>query len=370
MNYSYTYTVTNPVQFPCFDDVLLEPVFSEVRSRQEVDPSTEFLGLKLSLPVTNSNMDTIASPALSKVLAEYGTISSIHRFCSIEDNVLAFKQSIFNGFKPIVAIGVGDTELARAKELASAGAEIFLLDVAHAGNTLVSDMFNTLVHDVPTGKFIVGNFGTGKEVLKFLEHCEVKRPDAICVGIGGGSMCLTRVVTGVGIPTLASILDCAGVCEENSMKMMVNGGLRNSGDIVKALAAGADLIMLGSMFAGTDEASGQQCLIPNKNPNVYNVNYALCGQTYCQGYHKEYRGSASIKSYEVQGKVASWRSPEGDSTWVNLKGPAVNVLNQINGGIRSACSYLNAFNIDQLRANAKFNYVTTNTVVENRAHGK
>lgn len=337
----------NTVSHPCFDDVLLEPVFSDIRSRQEVDPSTEFLGLKLSLPVTNSNMDTIADPRLSRVLHDYGTVSSLHRFCSIIDNRYAFISSVHNGIKPIVAIGVGEMELARAKLLADAGAEIFLLDVAHAANTLVSDMFNQLVHDVPTGKFIVGNFGTGKEVASFLNHCDVKKPDAICVGIGGGSMCLTRVVTGVGIPTLASILDCEQICDDEDMKMMVNGGLRNSGDVVKALAAGADLVMLGSMFAGTDEASGRR-----------------------DGDLKEYRGSASLSSYEVQGKVASWRSPEGDSTWVPLKGPAINVLNQINGGIRSACSYLNAFNIDQLRANATFNYVTTNTVVENRAHGK
>lgn len=337
----------NTVSHPCFDDVLLEPVFSEVRSRQEVNLYTDFLGLTLSLPVTNSNMDTVASPELSKVLHDYGTISSLHRFNSIVDNVKLFRNSIHNGIKPIVAIGVGENELNRAIDLASAGAEIFLLDVAHAANTLVSDMFNQLVHDVPTGKFIVGNFGTGKEVASFLNHCDTKKPDAICVGIGGGSMCLTRVVTGVGIPTLASILDCAEICDNENMKMMVNGGLRNSGDIVKALAAGADLIMLGSMFAGTDEASGRR-----------------------DGDRKEYRGSASLSSYETQGKVASWRSPEGDSTWVPLKGPALNVLNQINGGIRSGCSYLNAFDVTGLRAHAKFNYVTSNTVMENKAHGK
>jgi IMP dehydrogenase len=296
-------------------------------------------------------------------LAEYGTISSLHRFCSIEKNVELFEASIHNKIKPIVAVGVGQIELERAYALSNAGAEIFLLDVAHAANTAVSDMFNMLVDDIPTGKFIVGNFGTQKEVAKFLEHCTIKRPDAICVGIGGGSMCLTRVVTGVGIPTLASILDCAEICDENNMKMMVNGGLRNSGDIVKALAAGADLIMLGSMFAGTDEASGRRC-----TEHIEVIQGELCKHS-C-GVHKEYRGSASINSYEAQGKVATWRAPEGDSTWVPVKGPAINVLNSINGGIRSACSYLNASTIDQLRANAKFNIVTSNTVRENKAHGK
>lgn len=355
------------IKYPCFDDVLLEPVFSKIRSRQDVDPSIDFLGLKLSLPVTNSNMDTVASPGLSKVLHEYGTVSSIHRFCTIEKNIELFEASIHNNVKPIVAIGVGELELDRAYALSNAGAQIFLLDVAHAANIAVVEMFIMLKEDLPDAKFIVGNFGTGAEVQEFIRQVAMKQndvtyshlPDAICVGIGGGSMCLTRVVTGVGIPTLASIIDCVDVCEKYGMQMMVNGGLRNSGDIVKALAAGADLIMLGSMFAGTDEASGKSC-------NGYGFK-ASCG--FC-GNHKEYRGSASVTSYEVQGKIASWRAPEGDSTWVPLKGPTVNVLNGINGGIRSACSYLNASTIGELRANAKFNFMTSNTVIENKAHGK
>jgi IMP dehydrogenase len=346
----------------CFDDVLLEPIFSHVKSRQDVNPSTDFLGLKLSLPVTNSNMDTVASPELSKVLHDYGAVSSIHRFCTIEENVRLFKASIHNGIKPIVSVGVGEQELLRASKLAEAGAEIFLLDVAHAANILVVAMFQHLSAMLPNCKIIVGNFGTGKEIEEFIRLAD-RKPDAVCVGIGGGSMCLTRVVTGVGVPTFESIGSAVRVCDDNDIKMMVNGGLRNSGDIVKALAAGADLIMLGSMFAGTDEASGKFCRPDHDiTKNFGSTNYCLK--------HKEYRGSASLSSYEAQGKVASWRSPEGDSTWMPLKGPAVNVLNQINGGIRSACSYLNAFNLDELRAHAKFRYVSSNTVVENKAHGK
>ena len=345
----YSYTInTKTFGNPCFDDVLIEPVFSNILSRQDVDLSTEFLGLNLSIPTTNSNMDTIASPALSKVLAEYGTVASLHRFCTIEENVDAFNASVYNGINPIVSIGLGQVELNRMVALSWAGAEIFLLDVAHAANIAVVDFYNLYVKTLPKAKFIVGNFGTGKEVVEFLNRVD-RKPEAICVGIGGGSMCLTRVVTGVGIPTLTSILDCAGICGNEGMKMMVNGGLRNSGDVVKALAAGADLIMLGSMFAGTEEAGGK------RNP----------AET-----HKEYRGSASLKSYEVQGKVAPWRAAEGDSTWVPLKGPAIKVLDSINGGIRSACSYLNASTLDELRANAHFNFVSSNTVNENRAHGK
>jgi IMP dehydrogenase len=354
------------VQHLCFDDVLLECKFSNIRSRQDVDPSTEFLGLKLSLPITNSNMDTVASPALSKVLADYGTVSSVHRFCTIEENVLALLNSTVGDRKPIVSVGIGGYEFERANALYSSGAEIFLLDVAHAANIAVVEMYNAYVKDFPEAKFIVGNFGTGREVAEFIDRTD-RKPEAICVGIGGGSMCLTRVVTGVGIPTLASIIDCNEICMDLNMAMMVNGGLRNSGDVVKALAAGADLIMLGSMFAGTNEASGRVCCDNNFNDLI---RITQCGNADCGGFHKEYRGSASIASYQVQGKIASWRAAEGDSTWLPLKGPAVNVLNGINGGIRSACSYLNATNLTELRANAKFNFVTGNTVIENRAHGK
>lgn len=334
----------------CFDDVLLEPQFSFVASRQDVDTSSDFLGLHLSLPVTNSNMDTVASAALSKVLADYGTVSSIHRFCTIEENIELFKSSIHNGIKPIVSIGVGKKEELRAFKLFVNGADIFLLDVAHAANIKIVEAYNNFVKNIPDAKFIVGNFGTGLEVHEFMKRVS-RIPDAICVGIGGGSMCTTRIVTGVGIPTLASIMDCAEALNEYELpiKMMVNGGFRNSGDIVKGLAAGADLIMLGSMFAGTDEASGR---------------------TSGEGCRKEYRGSAAATSYEAQGKVASWRAPEGESTWVPAKGPAINVLNQINGGLRSAMSYLNAFTLDSLRANARFISVTGNTVRENGAHGK
>lgn len=347
------------IQYPCFDDVLLQPVFSKIRSRQDVDPTVEFLNMKL-FPVTNSNMDTVASPALSKVLHEYGAISTIHRFCSIRENVKLFEASVQAGIKPIVSIGVGNDELDRACALEKAGAYAFMLDVAHAANTAVVEMYVALTRELPKASFIVGNFGTGEELTEFIRQLAMftndltytaHLPYAVCVGIGGGSMCLTRVVTGVGMPTLASILECAPICEDRGMKLMVNGGLRNSGDIAKALAAGADLIMLGSMFAGTNEASGDECTRDG----------VLC---------KEYRGSASLPSYHVQGKVASWRAPEGDRTWLPVKGPAINVLNNINGGLRSAMSYLNATNIDEFRVQAKFIEVSSNTVLENKAHGK
>ena len=191
-----------------FDDVLIEPIFSNVRSRKDVDVSTEFLGMKLSLPVINSNMDTVASPELCRALADYGTIGALHRFWSIERNIQAFKDSISNGIKPIVSIGIGDKELLRADALSKAGAEIFMLDVAHAANIAIVEMYNKLRMDFPYHKYIVGDFGTGQEVKEFLKRA-VHAPDAVKVGISVGSVCVTRLTTGVGTPALSCLQDCA-----------------------------------------------------------------------------------------------------------------------------------------------------------------
>jgi IMP dehydrogenase len=333
-DYIYTQTTYND-KLLNFSDILIEPIFSNVRSRKDVDVSTDFLGMHLSLPIVNSNMDTIASPALCRTLTEYGTIGTLHRFWSIEENVQAFKDSILHGKGPIVSIGLGDIELQRAKALYNAGAEIFMLDVAHSANVAVVEMYNLLCKTIPNNvKYIIGDFGVGKEISEFMMRVD-RKPDAVKVGIGIGSQCITRLVTGVGNTAVSCLLDCAPVTEDYDIKLVLDGGVKEIGDITKALVAGADLIISGSMFAGTDEAAG--------------INR--------DGFHKEYRGSASLESYEVQGKISTWRAPEGTSTLVSLKGPAINILNNISGGLRSSCSYVNAFNLKELKANAKFTFL-------------
>lgn len=335
-------TVTNNTRLLNFDDVLIEPKFSFVRSRKDVDVSTEFLGQKVSLPVINSNMDTVASSTLCKALTAYGMIGSLHRFWSIEENVKAFVDSFNseNGIAPIVSIGIGEKELERARVLHKYGASRFMLDVAHAANIAVVEMYKQLTTEFPLAYFIVGDFGNDKELGAFLSLVD-KKPDAIKVGIGIGSVCQTRLVTGVGNHAFSCLLNFAPLTEELGIKLILDGGVKQIGDIAKALAAGADMIMSGSLFAGTDEAAGN--FVTNQN-----------------GKFKEYRGSASHESYVVQDKVASWRAAEGISTLIPYKGPVLQILNQINGGLRSACSYVNAFTLDELQANATFQYLNEN----------
>jgi IMP dehydrogenase/GMP reductase len=323
-----------------FDDVLIEPQFSFVRSRKDVDVSTDFLGMKLSLPVMNSNMDTVASPELCRALAEYGAVGTLHRFWSIEENVKAFKDSFVNsiyqgptaGVYPIVSIGIGDKEFERAKALHDVGANRFMLDVAHAANIAVVEMYNSLVEELEHCFFIVGDFGTSKEIEEFLRRVDV-HPGAVKVGIGVGSVCKTRNVTGVGNTALSCLLDCSQVTEKEGIYLVLDGGVNEIGDISKALVAGADVIVSGSMFAGCTETPGD-------------ISFS----------RKEYRGSASLPSYKVQGKEAAWRAPEGTSILVDTKGPAIDVLNNINGGLRSSLSYVGAFNLNEFKAKAKFQY--------------
>jgi len=322
-----------------FEDVLIEPIFSIVRSRKDVNLASDFLGQSISLPIVNANMDTVASSALCKALADYGTMGTLHRFWSVEQNVQAFKDSISNGRKPIVSIGVGEKELLRADALVKVGAEVLMLDVAHAANIAIVEMYNDLRRLYPHHKFIVGDFGTGKEIKEFLKRA-IHPPEAVKVGISVGSVCVTRLTTGVGTPALSCLQDCAVELDNwgDNIKLVLDGGVKYYGDIAKALIAGADLVISGSMFAGTEEAPGE--FVDNGS-----------------GKFKAYRGSASHESYVVQNKTANWRAPEGIATLIPYKGSVLKILNEINGALKSSCSYVNAFNLNELRANGKFKFI-------------
>ena len=335
-----------------FDDILIEPCFSTIRSRQDVDLSQYFLDRIITLPVMNANMDTVASIEMCKALSTAGAIGTLHRFCSIEKNVQVYLDTCTQGTpSPIVSVGVGIAEEERAKALIKAGATRVLIDIAHAASSVMVETYTNLASQFSDVKFIVGNFGSADELTQFLVYVKPFKPDAVKVGIGGGSLCTTRIVTGCGVPTFSSVMECAAVAEDYNIKLIADGGIRSTGDIVKALAAGADVVMLGAMFAGTDETPG-----------------SVIKDTH--GVFKEYRGSASLSSYITQEKVAKWRAPEGEATLVPYKGPVKNVLENINGGIRSACSYVGANDLAELRGKAKFIHVTSNAVIENGPHGK
>jgi IMP dehydrogenase len=344
----------------CFDDVLLVPQFSDIESRSNVDLSVtgfdeEFARLtsehtKLSCPIVGSPMDTVTSPETAAILADAGGFGVLHRYCSIDESIQAYLQTKklitdkTNENNVMVAVGATGDYLERAADLYAAGCRAFCIDVAHGhhGHTRralenLRKIYNKKIH------IMAGNIAT----LEAFNDLADWGADSLRVGIGGGSMCTTRIRTGHGIPTLQSILDCSK--SDRDVYIVADGGIRNSGDVVKALAAGADMIMLGSILAGHDESPG--VLITKEHKS-----------------YKKFRGMASREAQlEWRGKVSV---TEGETTLVPYKGELKNTLTDLLEGIKSGLSYSGAQTARELRAKSRFVQVTVNGVNENGPHGK
>jgi IMP dehydrogenase len=330
-----------------FDDVLIVPQYSNIASRKDVDTSS--FGLKT--PIISSNMDTITGYVMATEMARLGAGACLHRFSTVQENINEFKKSPQS--TTMVSIGIGEAELERAIWLFESGAMYFVIDVAHGAANHVVEQYDKIRSIVKNNASImVGNFATQKNIDDFNYAVKSnKSPDAFKVGIGGGSLCTTRVVTGCGLPTLASVLDCA----RSEAPIIADGGIRNSGDIVKALAAGASAVMVGGLLSGTDETPGEVI----KQIDVHGITL-----------YKKYRGSASRESYEVQGKVADHRAPEGEATLVQYKGKVETVIQNLMGGLRSGMSYVGATTVKELQERVQFVLVTDSGKKESQAHAK
>lgn len=312
-----------------FDDVLLVPAYNHYDSRRVVDISMRDKSgkLGLDLPVLTSNMDTITESAMANFIGSKGGMGVLHRFMSIEENIEIFKACEQPAF---VSVGCSEKELERAQALRDAGAEYFCIDVAHAHAKYVGNMLKRLREIVPDNCIMAGNVST-YAAADFLSSCGA---DIIKVGIGGGSVCSTRIKTGFGVPMLTSIQECRRV----DRSIVADGGIRTSGDIVKALAFGADFVMVGSMLAGTRPTPG----VPKEN---------LTGQKI-----KMYRGMASREAQEdFMGVMQGWKTAEGVSLEVPYREDEEEIIADLIGGLRSGLTYGGANTIHELQR--KLNYV-------------
>lgn len=326
-----------------FDDVLLQPQFSSIKSRADVDTSQIFCGINLTNPIISSNMDTVSSSSMAQAMVDCGGLSTLHRFQSIEDNV---KQFLNSPKQTIGSFGLGNSELERAKALYDANCGRLLLDVAHAASMEAVNQIKKLRELVSSDTYIiVGNFANSRCIEDFVYHLGNRfEIDAVKTGIGPGSACTTRVVTGSGAPLFSSIESCV----RSGFPVIADGGIRNSGDYSKALAIGAHAVMCGRLLAGTDESPGE-----------------IISERY-----KKYRGSASRESYEVQGKIAQHRAAEGESYLIPYVGSVASVLSEMEAGLRSAMTYSGAKNLEEFRERAEFIEITSSGHRENFAHGK
>lgn len=293
-----------------FDDVLLVPQHGVLDSRKDADISTELVeDWPLLVPIISANMPSVTEWKMARYMHYSGAYGIFHRFCTIERQQEMWLRSKVGG----ISIGLKDG-FERTEELAKVGASVFCLDVAHADTDKVFDFIRTWRRDYTSYYLIVGNVAERYAAAR-LGSLGV---DAVKVGIGPGAACTTREVTGFGVPQLTAIYECAKE-KDWGFKLIADGGIKNSGDIVKSLAAGADTVMLGSLLAGCDEAP---------NPG-------------------EYYGNAS---YRVNGHNA----PEGVSGTVEKTGPVSDVIKKLAWGIRSGISYAGVTNLEELRQNAEW----------------
>ena len=334
-----------------FDDVLIVPKFSTISSRRDVDLSVKIAGMKLTLPIMCANMDTVVSEKMCHALASRGAVGVLHRFSMTpEENAEFFQESIAHNILPIGSIGITKSEFDRAVAMIEAGCKCICIDVANGAQLAVVEMYDRLrILYQDKISIIIGNFATGQSILSFNKNIKSGyNVDAFKVGIGGGSACTTRIKTGVGVPQLSAIMDCVATGET----IISDGGHKKPADICKALAAGAKAVMIGGMFAGTDESPGE--IVENEKGEKF----------------KKYSGSASQESYQVQGKLSGWRTAEGEAFLVPYKGSVHNILDDIEGGIRSSLTYVDAKNLNEFYNNSQLIRVSTLSVSENGAHGK
>ena len=325
-----------------FDDVLLIPTYNHHESRRVVNISvTDRLEkLTLELPVMSSNMDTITESGMANFMHSKGGIGVLHRFLSIEENINQFKACQGQAF---VSVGCTTAELERAEALRDAGADFFCVDVAHAHAKYVGKTLKNLRQILGSRCIMAGNVATYAGA-DYLASCGA---DIIKAGIGGGSVCSTRIKTGFGVPMLTCIQDCA----RTDRSIVADGGIRTSGDIVKALAFGADFVMIGGMLAGTTPTPGE--IITNSDGVQV----------------KRYRGMASREAQEdFLGQMHEWKTAEGVSAEVPYRDQQDAVIADIIGGLRSGLTYAGADTISELQRKLNFVLVTTAGRLESLPH--
>ena len=354
-----------------FDDVLLIPAESHVLPN-EVDLSVQLAkNLKLNLPFISAGMDTVTESTMAIAMALQGGLGVIHKNMSIQaqaGEVANVKGVALNGnfakaavddqnrLLVAAAVGVTSDTFERAEALFEAGADAIVIDTAHGHSAGVLRKIKEIRQHYPTQTLIAGNVATG-DATRALFDAGV---DVVKVGIGPGSICTTRVIAGVGVPQITAIYDAATAAKEYGKPIIADGGIKYSGDIVKAIAAGGNAVMLGSMFSGTTEAPGEVFEDHGKKYKAYRGMGSVGAMAQSHGSSDRY----------FQGGVneANKLVPEGIEARVEYKGDVADIIFQLVGGLRSGMGYCGAPDIQSLIDNAQFVQISNAGLRESHPH--
>ena len=337
-----------------FDDVLLEPQYNEIRSRQDVSLNTRLCkgGPFIQGPLVSANMNSVTESDMMIALNGLGCVGVMHRFMTPVNATFHINRCRGKELPFVVAsLGVNGDANELLKLYNQLGVDVICVDVAHGHSRAVKETIISIKELMPDTKVIAGNVATA-EATEYLINAGA---DAIKVGIGPGSLCTTRIVTGCGVPQLTAIAECYAAASKFDIPIIADGGMRNSGDVVKALAAGAESVMSGSFFSGTDEAPGD-IVEYREGTNLRK--------------YKKYQGMASADAMTGWKGKGYHAAPEGEATLTPYKGPVEEVVKPILAGIRSGLTYNGAINLEKLRENAVFRKISPNCLIENRPHGK
>jgi len=330
-----------------FKDVLIRPKRSTLKSRSEVSVERTMVmkhsGRTMTcVPVVVANMDTVGTYEMAKTLAAYGCVVAVHKHYSVDE----WKQFVVENPKVVdkvmVSSGSGDADLRKLDEILEAcpALSTICLDVANGYSEFFVDCVQKVRSKWPKHTIVAGNVVTNE----MTEELILKGADIVKVGIGPGSVCTTRRQTGVGYPQVSAVIECADAAHGLDGHVIADGGITCPGDAAKALGAGADFVMLGGFFSGTDETSGEVKTLPNGTKV------------------KEFYGmSSSTAMNKHAGGVADYRSSEGKTVQVPCKGPAAVVVKDLLGGLRSACTYVGAKSIKEISKRTTFVRCTQQT---------
>ena len=335
-----------------FDDVLLLPQYSEVVPT-EVDTASFFTRkIPLKIPIVSSAMDTVSESRMGIALGSEGGLAIIHKNLSIERQAEEVKKVRAQNYPSAGAVGATGDFLERAKALAAAGANAVVVDTAHGHSKRVIEAVKAIKKSIKGLQVVAGNIATAEGAKALV----LAGADAVKVGIGPGSICTTRMVSGCGVPQISAIMEVVAAVK-GKVPVIADGGIKYSGDITKALAAGASSVMIGSLLAGTDEAPGE---VMEDNGRKY----------------KSYRGMGSLGAMNQgsrdrygQDKVVGGKLvPEGVEARVPYKGSVINIVEQLVGGLRSGMGYSGAKDILALQKKAKFIRITGAGLRESHVH--
>ncbi len=337
-----------------FDDVLLIPKYSDVL------PINTDICLKLTNKITlrapfiSSAMDTVTESKMAIAIAREGGMGIIHRNLNIKNQSNEVRKVKKNKLIVGAAVGTNKEDLERAKSLVGSGVDLIVIDTAHGHSEKVLKTLSKIKKIIKNIPVCVGNIATS-EAAKRLYNSGA---DIIKIGIGPGSICTTRMVAGIGVPQISAIMDVKKALKNKKVKIISDGGIKFSGDIAKAIAAGADAIMMGSIFAGTDESPGKK--------------FKSKGKIY-----KQYRGMGSIgamsagsanRYFQKNFRDKSKFVPEGVEGRVEYKGKVSKIIYQLQGGLRSSMGYIGAKNLNELNKKAKFIKITKAGFYESMVH--